>query len=44
MIGYGISVMYRYGSESLPYEIDNWAIKFSFGISLDFGGTTSLEF
>ena len=44
MIGYGFSILYRYGPESLTYEIDNWAIKFSVGISLDYGGTKSLEF
>ena len=42
-IGYGIAVMYRYGPRALPYYLDNWSIKLSLGINLNFGGTINLE-
>tara|TARA_B100000508_G_scaffold93157_1_gene72767 strand:+ start:1516 stop:3960 length:2445 start_codon:yes stop_codon:yes gene_type:complete len=42
-VGIGLSTMYRYGPRALPYHLDNWAVKLTMGISLNFGASINLE-
>ena len=42
-VGIGFSTMYRYGPRELPYYLDNWALKVTMGISLNFGASINLE-